>query len=155
MSFVLFWYLPQSFWGLRNVSKNYALKKQEFVTYNQRGTIYSFCLMVSTQVHQMGMLENHLVHMRNDVNVQYDLCIEMHCWSRKDVTHWNGMPLFMGKYTHRKKNKGRTNSFFVAKSAELFCCKIQPKQLWWRTRYNCCLPFSCVEPKRNVRNTKC
>ena len=123
MSFVLFWYLPQSFWGLRNVSKNYALKKQEFVTYNQRGTIYSFCLMVSTQVHQMGMLENHLVHMRNDVNVQYDLCIEMHCWSRKDVTHWNGMPLFMGKYTHRKKTKEGQILFLLPNLLNCFVVK--------------------------------
>ena len=107
----------------------------------------------SWSVHQMGMLENNLVHLLNDVNVQYDLYIEMHCWSRKDVTHWNGMPLFMGKYTHRKKQR-KDKFFFVAKSAELFCCKIQPKQLWWRTQYNCCLRFSCVEPKK-VRNTKC
>ena len=37
--------------------------------------------------------KNHLVLMLNDVNAQFDLGKEMNCWLRKDVTHWNGMPL--------------------------------------------------------------
>ena len=108
----------------------------------------------SWSVYQMGtLIKNYLVHMLNDVNAQYDLCIEMHCWSRKDVTHWNGMPLFMCKYTHRKKQR-KDKFFFVAKSAELFCCKIQPKQLWWRTRYNLLLAFFLCWTKKKCSKHK-